>query len=90
MVLCLCLDLAIGLSLAPPCLTRIGATGIWSSSFQIEAGLRPGDLFFVSFFPKRGVGGRRGMGECRDLFGGVEVGGRVRKGGGWKRVKGCC
>lgn len=30
------------------------------------------------------------MGECRDLFGGVEVGGRVRKGGGWKRVKGCC
>ncbi|XP_007980545.3 hepatocyte growth factor isoform X2 [Chlorocebus sabaeus] len=48
MVLCLCLDLAIGLSLAPPCLTRIGATGIWSSSFQIEAGLRPGDLFFAS------------------------------------------
>uniref|UniRef100_A0A8D1F9D4 Hepatocyte growth factor n=1 Tax=Sus scrofa TaxID=9823 RepID=A0A8D1F9D4_PIG len=42
LVLCRCLDLAIGLSLAPPFPTRIGATGIWSSSFQIEAGLRPG------------------------------------------------
>ena len=41
LVLCLCLDLAIGLSLAPPFLTRIGATGIWSSNFQTAAGLRP-------------------------------------------------
>lgn len=49
-MLCLCLDFAIGLSLAPPFPTRIGATRIWSSSFQIAAGLWPGDLCFVSFF----------------------------------------
>ncbi|XP_027249285.1 hepatocyte growth factor isoform X4 [Cricetulus griseus] len=41
LVLCLCLDLAIGLSLAPPFPTRIGATRIWSSGFQIAAGLGP-------------------------------------------------
>lgn len=79
LVLCLCLDLAIGLRLAPPFPTRIGATGIWSSSFQIEAGLRPGDLFFVSFFPKQSWGGGGGAGSW-DLFG--VVGGVVRKGGG--------
>ena len=78
LVLCLCLDLAIGLSLAPPFLTRIGATGIWSSNFQIAAGLRPGDLFFVSFFPKQSGGGG-GVGSW-DLFGGV-VGKRGGRGG---------
>ena len=64
LVLCLCLDLAIGLSLAPPFLTRIEATGIWSSNFQTAAGLRPGDLFFVSFFPKQSGGGGWGAGIC--------------------------
>lgn len=72
LVFCLCLDLAIGLSLAPPFPTRIGATRIWSSSFQIAAGLGPGDLCFVSFFLGGGVCG----GESWDLLlvggGGVE------------------
>lgn len=66
LVLCLCLDLAIGLSLAPPFPTRIGATRIWSSGFQIAAGLGPGDLCFLSFFLEGGVRGRGSW----DLLGG--------------------
>lgn len=73
LVLCLCLDLAIGLSHAPPFPTRKGATGIRSPSLQIEAGLRPGDLFFAKFFPNEG------RAESRDQFGGV---------GGWVWVGG--
>lgn len=72
LLFCLFLDLAIGLSLAPPFSARIGATRIWSSGFQIAAGLGPGDLCFVSFFRGGGSAWKGELGSVGCWGGGVE------------------